>query len=499
MAGIVGYGVAIPRKRIDTRMMAKVWPLAGTVAGIKEKSVAGEDEDCLTLAVEAAGNALKHAGLETADIGAVYLGTVSSPYVDKSSAMLIAEVLGISSAVLVADFGGSTRAGTTAFLRCADLIKTKKVKYGLIIGADCQVGEMGSSLETAYGAGAAAFILGDEKTIAELGSEAAYSTSFTTTWRSCGQAEMSYYDDARLHRVAGYLPHMRKVVATFLTEAKQKPEEIAYLAFSQPDGKTHADVAKSLKFKSETVERTTLATSLGDTGSSSALIALAAALDMAKVQEKILVASYGSGAGSDAFLVTANAGIEGKRNRITPVQKYLEADYKENIDYLRYEKIRGRLKTQPLFEPTSAYEASPPMWRDDDYILGLKSLKCTKCGSINFPRRNICVEKDCRSRQFEEVPLPRRGVIETFYHQFVVYLEPEEGPFPICVARVAGKPGEYGGKINTMMVDSPFEAVKVGAPVELVFRRCGVENGMVKYGYKFRIINSEGGAANGAR
>lgn len=499
MAGIIGYGVAIPRKRIDPRLIAKVWPLSGTTAGVKEKSVAGEDEDGLTLAVEASNNALKHAGLKASDIGAVYMGTVSSPYVDKSAAMLIAEVLGMSTGVLIADFGGSTKAGTTALLRGADLISTKKVKFVLVIGADCQVGEMGSPLETAYGAGAVAYILSAEGGIAGVGTEATFATQFTTTWRSCGCEEVTYYDDARLHRSAGYFPHMKKAVTNLLKQMQVKPEEVSYLAFSQPDGKIPADLAKSLKFNPESMAQTLLATTLGDTGSASALLALAAALDSAKAQEKILVASYGSGAGSDAFLVTAGADIEAKRACGTPLQGYLEAGFKENIDYIRYEKIRRRLKSQPLYEPTSAYEASPPMWRDDHFILGLTALKCTKCGSINFPRRNICVEKDCYSRQFEEVPLPRQGVIETFYHQFVVYLEPEEGPFPICVARMAGNPGEYGGKVNSMMIDSPFESVKVGAPVELVFRRCGSENGMVKYGYKFRIINGEGGATNGAR
>ncbi len=488
MAGIIGYGVSIPRKRIATKSIAKAWPFGGIAGGVKEKSVAGEDEDVVTLAVEASFNALRHAGLEASDIGALYLGTVSGSYINKSSAIIIAEALGISDNVKVADFGGSVRAGTAALLGCADLIDSGKAKYGLAIGADCQTGEMGTQLETAYGAGAAAFILGGSDVIAEIGSQAAQSTSLNTTWRFTGKDFANFYDDARFHRTAGYFSHIRQAIGKCLTEIKIKPEDISCLAVSEPDGKSSADVAKSMKFKPEAVSATTLSPMVGDTGSASPLIALAAGLDKAKADEKILVASYGSGAGSDAFLVTATKGIDEKRERISAVANCFEENYKQYIEYIQYEKIKGRLKSLALPEPMSSVDSSPSFWRDKDFVLGLNALKCKKCGSINFPRRNICIEKDCRSRQFEKVPLPRQGVIETFFHQYVVYLDPEQAPFPMCIARVAGKQEEYGGKVTAMMIDSPMENVKVGAKVELVLRRHGVENDIVKYGYKFRLI-----------
>ncbi|MBA3036628.1 MAG: hydroxymethylglutaryl-CoA synthase [Desulfobacterium sp.] len=491
MAGIIGYGVTIPKKRISTKSIAKIWPGGGIAAGIKEKSVAAEDEDIVTLAVEASFNALKHAGLSASDIGALYLGTVSSQYIDKSSAILIAEAIGISCDVKIADFGGSVRAGSAAFLGCAGLIDSKKIKYGLAIGADCQAGEMGSQLETAYGAGAAAFILGADDVIAELGGCASQSTSLNTTWRVAGKDYVNFYDDARFHRTAGYFTHIKQAIGKCLAETNLKPEDISYLAVSQPDGKSPVDVAKSLKFKPEAASFTILSPMMGDVGSASSLIALAAALDNARPDEKILVASYGSGAGSDAFIVTAKEGINAKRGRITPVQNYFEENSKQYIEYIQYEKIKGRLKSQALPEPMSSVDSSPSLWRDKDFVFGLMALKCSKCGSINFPRRNICVEKDCRSRQFEKVPLPRCGVIETFFHQYVVYLDPEQAPFPMCIARLAGKQEEYGGKVTAMMVDSPMEDVKVGAKVELVLRRHGIENDIVKYGYKFRLIKED--------
>ena len=95
MVGIVGYGVYLPKCRIKIGEIGKIWPLAAPAPGIKEKAVTNSDEDTLTMAVAACQNAVKHAGIDPAKIGAVYFGTVSSPYVEKSLAVLLSEVLGL--------------------------------------------------------------------------------------------------------------------------------------------------------------------------------------------------------------------------------------------------------------------------------------------------------------------------------------------------------------------------------------------------------------------
>jgi len=488
MTGIAGYGVYMPRFRIQTKLMRKAWPLTAGAPGVVEKSVASVDEDCLTMGLEASLNALKHAGIEASSIGAVYFGTISGPYADGSLAMLLAEVLGISSDVIITDFGGSTRAGSRAFLDCVDLVSTGRVQYGLVVGADCQIGAVGDSLELTYGAGAAAYILGGEDVVAEMGEMNSYSSAFVTSWRGNGETEVRRYDDARLLRDVGPGVHMGKAIMGLLAKTGQKPDAFSQLALYQPDGKSALGLAKSMKFNPEAMTHSNFAPTIGDTGSSSPLISLACALERAEPGEKILVASYGSGTGSDAFIVTVGEGIDRKRGDAVSVNAYLDPDNKEYIDYVQYEKIRGRLKMDLMPETMTSFGASPPMLRDGKYIVGLTALKCKTCGSINFPARNICIEKECRSREFEEVPLPRQGVIETFYHQYVVYTSPEEGPFPMCVARVSGREGEYGGKITAMMIDSPMEDVKIGANVALVFRRHGAEQGLVKYGYKFKLV-----------
>jgi hypothetical protein len=61
--GIIGYGAYVPRYRLPATQVAAVW--GGNEEGlpIKEKAVAGHDEDVITMSIEAARNALKRAGI----------------------------------------------------------------------------------------------------------------------------------------------------------------------------------------------------------------------------------------------------------------------------------------------------------------------------------------------------------------------------------------------------------------------------------------------------
>ncbi|MEE9400395.1 MAG: hydroxymethylglutaryl-CoA synthase, partial [Dehalococcoidia bacterium] len=92
MAGIIGYGVYIPRYRIEQKEPAIAW---GSWSG-GEKALCGMDEDVVTMAAEAMDNAISHAGIDPAQIGAVHLGTASSPYVEQYVAPILAETLGLN-------------------------------------------------------------------------------------------------------------------------------------------------------------------------------------------------------------------------------------------------------------------------------------------------------------------------------------------------------------------------------------------------------------------
>src|SRR4030065_1704825 len=102
MVGIVGYGAYIPRNRIKVEEIAKVWgadaPSCKKGLMLEEKSVPSPDQDTITMSVESSKRALKRAGIDAREIGAVYVGSESHPYAVKPSGTGLAEALGATPA-----------------------------------------------------------------------------------------------------------------------------------------------------------------------------------------------------------------------------------------------------------------------------------------------------------------------------------------------------------------------------------------------------------------
>ena len=100
-----------------------------------------------------------------------------------------------------------------------------------------------------------------------------------------------------------------------------------------PNGKFPIQVASQLGFSQEQIKRSLIVSELGNSYTASALMGLVATLEYVKPGEKILFASYGSGAGSDAFIFTATSKLEKKRLFFS--KKIHEKKY---IDYPTYLK-----------------------------------------------------------------------------------------------------------------------------------------------------------------
>ena len=68
---------------------------------------------------------------------------------------------------------------------------------------------------------------------------------------------------------------------------------------------------------------------------------LAAVLDVAKPEERVLITSYGSGAGSDSYLFRTTDQIVGKRQRQKINVKYqAENPFVEYVDYSTYRRLK---------------------------------------------------------------------------------------------------------------------------------------------------------------
>jgi hydroxymethylglutaryl-CoA synthase len=80
---------------------------------------------------------------------------------------------------------------------------------------------------------------------------------------------------------------------------------------------------------------------IGNTYSGAAIIGLTAILDVAEPGDRILVVSFGSGAGSDALGIQVTEHIRERRDLAPKTQQYI--DRRTKIDYATYARMRSKL------------------------------------------------------------------------------------------------------------------------------------------------------------
>jgi hydroxymethylglutaryl-CoA synthase len=346
MAGIIGYGAYVPRNRIKVEEIAKIWgadaPSYKRGLGLEEKSVPGPDQDTITMSVEAARKALKRAGIDPKEIGAAYVGSESHPYAVKPTGTILAEAIGATPEVHSASFEFACKAGSEAMFVCLCQVESGRIKYGLAVGADTSQGAPGDALEYSAAAGAAAFLFGKENVVAEVNETYSFMTDTPDFWRR----EYMHYPrhGGRFTGEPAYFKHVLGAGRGIMAKAGMKPQDFNYAVFHQPNGKFPLKAGKTLGFTREQIEVGRLVPKLGNTYSGSSPLGLTAILDVAKPKDRILMVSYGSGAGSDGFIFTVTERIEEVRDKAAKTREMLDND-KVFLDYGTYCKYRGKILT----------------------------------------------------------------------------------------------------------------------------------------------------------
>ncbi len=80
---------------------------------------------------------------------------------------------------------------------------------------------------------------------------------------------------------------------------------------------------------------------IGNTYAGASLIGLSAVLDVAQPGALILMTSYGSGAGSDSFILRVREPILERRGKALSTQDYIAR--RTEIDYATYVRFRGEI------------------------------------------------------------------------------------------------------------------------------------------------------------
>lgn len=343
VSGIVSYGVYIPRFRIRVNEIARVWGDGDDISeGLQvfEKSVPDLDEDAVTIAVEAARNALQRANVDPRRIGAIYAGSESHPYAVKPTGTIVGQAVCSSSSFTAADFEFACKAGTAAIQACLGLVGSKDIDLGLAIGADVSQGAPGDMLEYTAAAGGAAYLIGREDLAAEIEGFYSFTTDTPDFWRRDG---MPYPEHGgRFTGEPAYFKHVSSAARGLMERMGTAPNDYDYAVFHQPNGKFPVRVAKMLGFSKKQIEPGLVVPMIGNTYSGSCLIGLAATLDVSKPGDRIFVTSFGSGAGSDAFSISVKERIEEIRSGAPSVRDYIgDAQY---LDYAMYAKHKGKLR-----------------------------------------------------------------------------------------------------------------------------------------------------------
>ena len=345
MSGIVGYGAYVPVYRIKTADIAKVWGEdAERIAnglGIKEKAVGGADEDAATIAVEAARNAMARAAIDPEDLKALYVGSESHPYAVKPTATIVAEAIGATPNLTAADLEFACKAGTAGLQMVLGMVGSKMIKYGMAIGSDTAQGRPGDALEYSAASGGAAFIAGsNSESLAIVEDTFSFTTDTPDFWRRQGADYPSH--GGRFTGAPAYFKHVEGATKGLLEKTGTKAADYDYVVFHQPNAKFPLQMAKRLGIPKEKLKVGLLAPVVGNTYSGASMLGLAAVLDEAKAGNRILVTSFGSGAGSDSFAITVTDRVDERKNRAPLTKDYLNK--KKYIDYATYLKYRRKLK-----------------------------------------------------------------------------------------------------------------------------------------------------------
>ncbi|UCC62909.1 MAG: hydroxymethylglutaryl-CoA synthase [Anaerolineae bacterium] len=338
--GIVGYGAYVPRYRLPASEVARVWTDGVGGLPITEKAVPGLDEDTATMGLEAARNALARAGIDPARIRAVWVGSESHPYAVKPTGTVVAEAIGATPNTLAGDWEFACKAGTEALQAAIALVGSGMGDYALAIGADTAQGRPGDALEYTTGAGAAAYIVGPGSESLVL-FEATYSHVTDTPDFFRRPYQHFPQHGSRFTGQPAYFEHSLASSRALLEGLGRQPEDYAYAIFHQPNARFPQRAARSLGFTQEQIAPGLLVPVIGNTYAGSSLMGLTAVLDVAKPGDKIFLASYGSGAGSDAFSFVVTDAVLECQKRAPATQAYIAR--RKEIDYATYVRYRRKL------------------------------------------------------------------------------------------------------------------------------------------------------------
>ena len=399
--GIVGFGGYVPQLRLRRSAIAaaNAWAnptLKGQAKG--ERAFASWDEDAVTMAVEAARDALP--GISRDAVTGLILASTTAPFADRLNAGIVAGALGLPASVTAFDISGSQRAGTSAAIAGAALAAANGGPV-IVVAAERRRSKPGSAQEMGNGDAAAAIVLDTENVLARILATHSVTRDFVDHFRANGEAH-DYGWEERWVREEGYLKLVPEAVRGVLAKAQLSAAQVTTLVLPSPLAKIEAAVAKKLGI-ADSALTDGLSARLGYAGSAHGLLLLAHALETAKPGDRILIVSFANGC--DALLVEVTPEIASFAPR-RGVSGWLDAG-KPTDDYMRFLSFNGEVDVEWGARAEFGNKYALTMeYRFSQDMLGFVGGRDRATGVVQFPKTPKSVAPGAVGvAAYEDVPL----------------------------------------------------------------------------------------------
>ena len=458
--GILAYGAYLPRLRLARKSVvdANAWfnPALKSLAK-GERTMCNWDEDPVTMAVEAARDCLK--GQDRSGVAALSFASTTLPFEDRLNAGIIAEALNLNPNVSAQDVTASQRAATSALMSALQMARGGSGPM-LVIASEKRRTKTASPLELQTGDGAAALLVGTGPVVAKLIAHTSRTVDFVDHFRGEG-FEFDYTWEERWIRDEGYNKIVPDTLAALFKATDVKPADIAHFAMPCVLPRVAAGVAKKMGLP-ETVVRDNLHTVCGETGAAHPLVMLAHTLEEAKPGQKLLVVGFGQGC--DALLFEATENLAKLAPRLG-VKGHLERR-KEETNYSKFLAFndlvaieRGMRADVDKQTPLSS------LYRNRRMLTGFIGGQCRTCGTLQFPKSNVCVNPNCNAfhtqddHPFADTP----AKVQSYTADRLTYSPDPPHYYGMVVF-------DQGGRVMIDFTDCDAQSVDVAAPMRMMFR-----------------------------
>ena len=453
MSAILGYGVYLPRRRLQRSAIAaaNLWfdaSLKGHAKG--ERTMCNWDEDVVTMSTESA-----RAVGTLPSVDRLHLASTTLPFADRQNAGIVAEALSLDDNVRTMDVCGSMRAGTTALIAALEM-----PGRSLVVSAENRKARAGSVAEMQYGDGSAALITGEGEGIARFLGAATVSADFVDHFRAEGE-QYDYEWEERWVRDEGYLKLIPAAVERLQEQCGFDVSAYAHVIVPIAQTRVLPAIAKRLGVSGDTLADNRM-TSCGHLGAAHALLMLASVLERAKSGDKILVIGFGQGC--DAIALEVTEGVTGFKPGVGVEQMF--DNRIEETNYAMYQTFTGLVERE--FGKRAEVDRSPALSahnRSRKMVNGFVGGRCTECGTVQFPKAHYCVNPNCGKRDSQEdcVMSNVGGEVKTYTADRLTFDMSPPAYFGLVEFQGGGR-----AMVDFSEVDP--ETFDVGCPVRMAFR-----------------------------